>query len=177
MALIQCPDCQTEVSDAAASCTKCGRVREPSAFGQFAKGLLLVFNAAMAVWFIVEVTSVLPQTSRVMVPWAAGSVILGMLALVYQRPQRRRGTEPPRDAQRKESGNTVSAAFHEDPVMSRAIARRYARGEGLIGKPQREQQGGRGTEPPTDEAGRGCQNPDDQPGNDRPRHEMDGASI
>ena len=55
MALIQCPDCQTEVSDAAASCTKCGRVREPSALGQFAKGLLLVFNAAMAVWFIGEV--------------------------------------------------------------------------------------------------------------------------
>ena len=166
MALIKCPDCQTAVSGAAASCPKCGRVREPSALGQFAKGLLLVFNVVMAVWFIVEVTSVLPQTSRVMVPWAAGSVILGMLALVYQRPQRQRGTKPPM----KES---------EDPVISRAIARRYARGEGLIGKPRpkRGGQGGRGTEPPTDEAGRGCQNPDEPPGNDRPRHEMDGASI
>ena len=63
--------------------------------------------------------------------------------------------------------------------MSRAIARRYARGEGLIGKPRprREGQEDAKRRPPTDEAGRGCQNPDDQPGNDRPRHEIDGASI
>ena len=137
MALIKCPDCQTEVSDAAASCTKCGRVRAPSALGQVAKGLLLIFNAVMAAWFISEVLSGLPQTSRVMVPWATGSVILGMLALVYQRPPRR----PPPHEPHGEG----------DPVVSRAIARRHARSEGLIGKPKpkRERKGGRETEPPT----------------------------
>ena len=163
MALIQCPDCQTEVSDDAPSCLRCGRqFRERSMLGVIATGLFLVFSFVMAVWLIGELLY-LGLPSRVMTPWATGSVILGMLALVtgtLRRPVRR-ATPPPKASL----------------SVSRAIERRHARGEGLVGEPKREQQGGRGTEPPTDEAGRGCQNPDDQPGNDRPRHEMDGASI
>lgn len=141
MALIKCPDCQTEVSDDAPSCVRCGRqFRERSMLGVTATGLFLVFNAVMALWFIGELGLGFigeGQTSRVTMPWATGSVILGMLALVtgtLRRPVRR--AKPPSKA---------------SPSLPTAIARRYDRGEGLIGKPKpkRERKGGRETEPPT----------------------------
>lgn len=144
MALIKCPDCQTEVSDDAPSCVRCGRqFRERSMLGVTATGLFLVFNAVMALWFIGELG--LGQTSRVTMPWATGSVILGMLALVtgtLRRPVRRAKRRPVRRAKPPSKAS---------PSLPTAIARRYDRGEGLIGKPKpkRAREGGRETEPPT----------------------------
>ncbi len=82
----------------------------------------------MAAWAVVEM-----GFGGVMMPWAAGSVILGMLALVTQGPQR-------------ELGGARKKANAEEDVMSRVIARRHARGEGLIGKPERRER-----EPKVDE--------------------------
>ena len=84
MALVKCPDCRAEMSAAAASCPRCGRIREMSPLYQIVKGVFFLFNAVMAAWLIGELFLGMP--SRVMVPWATGSVILGMLALVTKGP-------------------------------------------------------------------------------------------
>ena len=95
MAMTRCPECKEDVSDLAASCVKCGReLREPSTLGSVAKGLFLAFNGVMALWLIGEVLMGLP--SRVFEPWAIGSVILGMFALVTRGahfPRRARAPE------------------------------------------------------------------------------------
>lgn len=55
MALINCPECQTEVSDQALKCTKCGvQLRKPKrgVFGKLIKWLFIGFNILMAIWLV-----------------------------------------------------------------------------------------------------------------------------
>ncbi len=53
MALINCPECTSEVSDSALKCPKCGvQLRKPTRgfFGKLFKFLFVVFNIIMAIW-------------------------------------------------------------------------------------------------------------------------------
>jgi hypothetical protein len=53
MALINCPECQTEVSDAALKCPKCGvQLRKPKRgfFGKLFKWGFIGFNILMLIW-------------------------------------------------------------------------------------------------------------------------------
>lgn len=55
MALISCPECQTEVSDTALKCVKCGvQLRKPKRgfFGKLIKWTFIGFNILMAIWLI-----------------------------------------------------------------------------------------------------------------------------
>lgn len=55
MALISCPECQTEVSDTALKCVKCGvQLRKPKRgfFGKLIKWSFIGFNILMAIWLI-----------------------------------------------------------------------------------------------------------------------------
>ena len=53
MALINCPECQTEVSDTALKCAKCGvQLRKPKRgfFGKLVKWGFIGFNILMVIW-------------------------------------------------------------------------------------------------------------------------------
>lgn len=55
MALINCPECQQEVSDAALKCPKCGvqlRKLKRGFFGKLVKWSFIGFNIFMAIWLI-----------------------------------------------------------------------------------------------------------------------------
>ncbi|MDT8426085.1 MAG: zinc ribbon domain-containing protein [Methyloprofundus sp.] len=55
MAIINCPECQNEVSDSALNCPKCGvQLRKPKRgfFGKLLKWSFIGFNILMLVWFI-----------------------------------------------------------------------------------------------------------------------------
>ena len=55
MALIKCPECQTEVSDTALKCTKCGvQLRKPKRtfFGKLVKWGFIAFNLIMVIWLV-----------------------------------------------------------------------------------------------------------------------------
>jgi len=55
MPLINCPECQAEVSDTALKCTKCGvQLRKPkrSGFGKLVKWGFIAFNILMLIWFV-----------------------------------------------------------------------------------------------------------------------------
>lgn len=55
MALINCPECQTEVSDSALKCPKCGvrlRKLKRGFFGKLVKWSFIGFNIFMAIWLI-----------------------------------------------------------------------------------------------------------------------------
>lgn len=55
MALVNCPECATEVSDSALNCPKCGKqLRKPkrSFFGKMMKWVFIVFNLLMIVWLV-----------------------------------------------------------------------------------------------------------------------------
>ena len=53
MALINCPECEAEVSDAALKCPKCGvqlRKLKRGFFGKIVKWSFIAFNIVMALW-------------------------------------------------------------------------------------------------------------------------------
>lgn len=55
MALIKCPECTAEVSDAALKCPKCGvQLRKPqrSFFGKLLKWTFILFNILMIFWLV-----------------------------------------------------------------------------------------------------------------------------
>jgi len=55
MALINCPECQTEISDTALKCQKCGiQLRKPKRgfFGKLIKWSFIGFNILMAIWLV-----------------------------------------------------------------------------------------------------------------------------
>ncbi len=108
MALINCPECQTEVSDTALKCTKCGvQLRKPkrSIFGKIAKWGFVIFNILMIVWLIggmmsatdgMEAMSEAEQAGTaigtgigvmmIFIIWAFGDFILG-LSVLLTRPK------------------------------------------------------------------------------------------
>lgn len=55
MALINCPECQAEVSDIALKCPKCGvqlRKLTRTGFGKLVKWGFIGFNILMLIWFV-----------------------------------------------------------------------------------------------------------------------------
>lgn len=55
MALVKCPECETEVSDSAFKCPKCGvqlRKAKRSFFGKLFKYSFILFNILMAFWLV-----------------------------------------------------------------------------------------------------------------------------
>ncbi len=107
MALIKCSECETEVSDQAKTCPKCGaQLRKPrrSVFGQIMKWIFIAFNGLM-VYVLIKGISAVSEASGdfgamneyeqagtaigaglgigvILVLWAIGSIILGLMVLV-----------------------------------------------------------------------------------------------
>lgn len=109
MALINCPECGTQVSDSAYKCTSCGyTIKKPKRgfFGKIFKWGFILFNIMMAVWLfsywgsisemVTDTTNEYEQagaaigatmgTGMLFGLWALGDIILGALVL-FTRPR------------------------------------------------------------------------------------------
>jgi hypothetical protein len=108
MALVNCPECQAEVSDTALKCTKCGvQLRKPkrSFFGKIVKWGFFLFNILMVVWLVggmnaategMQAMSEAEQAGAaigtgigammILVIWVFGDIILGLFFL-FTRPK------------------------------------------------------------------------------------------
>lgn len=109
MALINCPECSNEVSDAALKCPKCGvQLRKPKrgVFGKLVKWLFVGFNIIMVIWLFSYFGSVSELTNSagsdaekagtaigatlgtgvLMAFWVFGDIILGLFVL-FTRPK------------------------------------------------------------------------------------------
>jgi hypothetical protein len=109
MAIINCPECQNEVSDSALKCTKCGvQLRKPKRgfFGKLFKWGFILFNILMVAWLfsywgsvgnIVEGASSGAEqagatigatigTGMLFSIWVFGDIILGLFVL-FSRPK------------------------------------------------------------------------------------------
>lgn len=109
MALVNCPECEVQVSDTALKCIGCGfQIRKPkrSFFGNLFKWTFILFNALMAFWLFSyfasmgEIVSVSESeaaqagaaigatlgTSMIMGFWVFGDIILGLLVL-FTKPK------------------------------------------------------------------------------------------
>lgn len=104
MALISCPECQTEVSDTALKCVKCGvQLRKPKRgfFGKLIKWSFIGFNILMAIWLIggmgaaTDGMDAMSEAERagaaigtgigvalILGIWVIGDVILGLFVLL-----------------------------------------------------------------------------------------------
>lgn len=109
MALVNCPECEAQVSDTALKCTGCGfQIRKPKRgfFGKLFKWCFILFNLLMALWLfsyfgsVGEVVSTSDSdaaqtgaaigatigTSMIMGFWVFGDIILGLLVL-FTKPK------------------------------------------------------------------------------------------
>ena len=108
MALINCPECQTEVSDSALKCPKCGvqlRKLKRGFFGKLVKWSFVGFNILMAIWLIngmgaaTEGMETMSEAERagtalgtgigaamILGIWVFGDIILGLFVL-FTRPK------------------------------------------------------------------------------------------
>jgi len=105
MALVQCPECGSEVSDSALKCPRCGKqLKKPKRgfFGKVFLWLFYLFNAFMAWWLVegsigasevmdtavseVEKAGAAIGTgigvTMILMLWAIGAIITGLLALM-----------------------------------------------------------------------------------------------
>jgi len=110
MALVNCKECNSQVSDNALDCPSCGaRLRKPkrSFAGKVIKWMFILFNLLMLWWFITGIggaASTIETTGSeagqagaalgtglgamfIIGIWVAGDVILGLLTLLT-RPKR-----------------------------------------------------------------------------------------
>lgn len=108
MALINCPECSTEVSETATRCPHCGvQLRKPkrTLFGKLIKWSFIGFNLLMLVWFVggmsaategMEALSGAEQAgaaigtglsaTMILGLWCIGDFILGLFVL-FTRPK------------------------------------------------------------------------------------------
>ena len=108
MALVNCPECQAEVSDTALKCTKCGvQLRKPKRtfFGKIVKWGFILFNILMVVWLVggmnaaTEGMLAMSEAEQagaaigtgigammILVIWVFGDIILGLFFL-FTRPK------------------------------------------------------------------------------------------
>lgn len=105
MALINCPECNHEVSDKALKCTSCGtQLRKPkrSFLGKIIKWIFILFNLLMIVWLVggtMSAGEVLNSAaseaeragaaigtglgvSMILGLWVIGDIIIGILVLL-----------------------------------------------------------------------------------------------
>ena len=107
MALIKCPECSTDVSDAALKCPKCGvqlRKAKRGFFGKLFKWTFVVFNILMALWLYGGMSSAARSIQNlsgaehagatigtgvgvaiILMIWVIGDIILGLFVL-FTRP-------------------------------------------------------------------------------------------
>ena len=109
MALVNCPECQEEVSGSATKCPKCGfQIKKPKRglFGKLFKYAFIAFNILMVIWLVVGMqgasevfqgaTSEAEQAgaaigtglgaAMIVAIWIAGDFILGLFVL-FTRPK------------------------------------------------------------------------------------------
>lgn len=108
MALIKCPECSTDVSDAAFKCPKCGvqlRKAKRGFFGKLFKWGFVLFNILMVLWLYGGMHSATKGMENlsgaehagaaigtgigaaiILVIWVVGDVILGLFVL-FTRPK------------------------------------------------------------------------------------------
>lgn len=96
MAMIACPECTVEVSDAAKDCPKCGvqlRKTTRGMFGKIIKWAFILFNLLMLawVWTAGDMTSEMEGadavggaigTGLIFGLWVFGDIILGLFVLL-----------------------------------------------------------------------------------------------
>ena len=110
MALVNCKECSTEVSDKALDCPKCGAtLRKPkrTMFGKLVKWLFIGFNILMLLWMIFGVGGAAETIDTagsdaekagaaigtglgamiIIFIWVAGDVVLGLMTLMT-RPKK-----------------------------------------------------------------------------------------
>lgn len=96
MAMIACPECTTEVSDAAKDCPKCGvQLRKPtrSIMGKIIKWVFILFNLLM-IWSVFIAGGTVSEmegaeavggaigTGMIIGLWVFGDIILGLFVLL-----------------------------------------------------------------------------------------------
>jgi len=108
MAMIECPECSTEVSDSAMKCPKCGvqlREAKRSVLGKIIKWGFIGFNVLMVVWLVGGMTSATKGMEglsgaeqagaaigtglgamMIVGIWVVGDIILGLFVL-FTRPK------------------------------------------------------------------------------------------
>lgn len=109
MALINCPECSSEVSDSAMKCPKCGvQLRKPTRgfFGKLFMWGFVGFNILMGWWLVAGVSAASKLTATagssaeqagaaigtgigammIIVIWGIGDIILGLFVL-FTRPK------------------------------------------------------------------------------------------
>lgn len=109
MAMISCPECQSDVSDAALKCPSCGvqlRIPKRTFFGKLVKYSFILFNLIMAYWIFAGLGGASEQYSELSSEaekagaaigtglgvmfiagiWFVGDVILGLFVL-FTRPK------------------------------------------------------------------------------------------
>ncbi len=108
MAMVDCPECEHQVSETAASCPSCGhilRVPTRGAFGKLCKWVFILFNVLMLFWMIhvMGIVGDMPEATSGMVRvglalgagaakvyllmlWFFGDIILGLFVL-FTRPK------------------------------------------------------------------------------------------
>jgi len=108
MALVNCPECQNEVSDTALKCAKCGvqlRKAKRGFFGKLVKWGFVAFNILMAIWLVggmgaaTEGMEAMSEAERagaaigtglgaalILGIWVVGDIILGLFVL-FTRPK------------------------------------------------------------------------------------------
>ena len=91
MALINCPECKTEVSDTAFDCPKCAAtLKKPTRtfFGKLIKLIFIAFNIFMLVWAIGIFSSSGSGFGRaiaieyMLTRWVVGDIIIGILFIL-----------------------------------------------------------------------------------------------
>ncbi|WP_090902384.1 zinc ribbon domain-containing protein [Azotobacter beijerinckii] len=104
MALINCPECNAEISDNALRCPRCGvQLRKPKRglLGKLIKFSFILFNLLMIIWLVagmgaategMEAMSEVEKTgtaigagigfAMIMSIWVCGDIILGVLVLL-----------------------------------------------------------------------------------------------
>ena len=108
MAMINCPECSSEVSDSAMKCPSCGvQLRKPKRgfFGKLVKYSFIVFNVLMVLWLVggmgaaTEGMDAMSEAEKagtavgaglgmavVLSIWVFGDIILGLFVL-FTRPK------------------------------------------------------------------------------------------
>lgn len=105
MALVNCPECKSEISDSATKCPKCGVQlikATRSAFGKLIKYSFIAFNILMLIWLIVgmgtasqHITNTATQAEQagaaigtgigamlIIIVWVMGDIVLGLFTLL-----------------------------------------------------------------------------------------------
>jgi amino acid transporter len=108
MALINCPECEAEVSDTALKCQKCGlqlRKAKRGFFGFIFKWTFILFNLLMILWLFTGIDAVTENMDMmseaektgtaigagigammILSLWVVGDIILGLFVL-FTRPK------------------------------------------------------------------------------------------